>query len=206
MKLITSLDDERLEITSKEWLNTLKHEDPLVRDTSKIVCFFIDSLRAALEELTSFRKYRDEEKIVTFCNDCGPNVSIDEDGLCAGCGATAIGSHIEYISAVVAERDTALAQLCRAREACEELCNKAFVDHERTKFIIPPAFEKSVRLAKAALSSTGPCSHEARIRQLEELLLKISKHPILPIQFVWEIESILRLFPTDRDHSQCEEG
>ena len=36
-------------------------------------------------------------------------------------------------------------------EACEELCNQTFVDGTRTSFIIPPAFEKAVRLSKAAL-------------------------------------------------------
>jgi len=44
-----------------------------------------------------------------------------------------------------------ITQNTRFREACEELCSKAFVDAERTKFIIPPAFEKAVRLAKQAL-------------------------------------------------------
>ena len=49
MDLITRSDDERLEIISKEWFNTLKHNDPLTRDVAKVVCFFIDSLRDALE-------------------------------------------------------------------------------------------------------------------------------------------------------------
>ena len=60
MELITRSDDERLEITSKEWFNTLKHNDPLTRDVAKVVCFFIDSLRAALKE-------RDDERKAKYC-------------------------------------------------------------------------------------------------------------------------------------------
>src|SRR3990172_4174678 len=60
MELITRSDDERLEITSKEWFNTLKHNDPLTRDVAKVVCFFIDSLRAALKD-------RDDERKAKYC-------------------------------------------------------------------------------------------------------------------------------------------
>jgi hypothetical protein len=35
-----------------------------------------------------------ELKMNTFCPECGPNVSIDEDGCCVTCGATAIGSAV----------------------------------------------------------------------------------------------------------------
>ena len=146
MKLITSLDDERLS------LHILDFDDKQL---------FRKSLRAALEELTIFRRYRDEEKIVTFCNDCGPNVSIDEDGLCAGCGATAIGSHIEYISAVVAERDAALAQLCGAREILE------IVAHLGVRFC-EGGHDNSCdcigRKAVAALSSSSPCPHYTAVK------------------------------------------
>lgn len=34
---------------------------------------------------------------VTFCPECGPDVSIDEDGCCIGCGATAVGRAIEAL-------------------------------------------------------------------------------------------------------------
>ena len=49
--------------------------------------------------------------------------------------------------------------LAEAREACEELCNKAFVDAERTKFIIPNAFSQAVRMARKVVDD--PTSQRA---------------------------------------------
>lgn len=36
-------------------------------------------------------------KLASFCCECGPNVKVDEDGLCAACGATATGSALGQI-------------------------------------------------------------------------------------------------------------
>ena len=38
------------------------------------------------------------DDIVTFCPECGVNIPIDEDGLCATCGATATGKGVEGIA------------------------------------------------------------------------------------------------------------
>ena len=38
---------------------------------------------------------------LTFCPECGPGIAVDEEGLCLGCGATAIGSWVgEVLSAL----------------------------------------------------------------------------------------------------------
>ena len=34
----------------------------------------------------------------TFCPECGPNVAVDEEGLCASCGATAVGDGVEELA------------------------------------------------------------------------------------------------------------
>lgn len=39
-----------------------------------------------------------EIKMKTFCPECGPDVDIDEDGLCLTCGATAIGAAVVALS------------------------------------------------------------------------------------------------------------
>lgn len=61
-------------------------------------------------------------------------------------------ANVDYQEKIVALE----AEIAKLRAACEELCSQAFVDKERTRFIIPPAFEKSVRLAKSALHPAGP--------------------------------------------------
>ncbi len=33
----------------------------------------------------------------SFCCECGPNVTVDEDGCCAGCGGNAMGSALNTI-------------------------------------------------------------------------------------------------------------
>jgi hypothetical protein len=36
-------------------------------------------------------------EIFSFCPECGPNVLVDEDGCCNGCGATATGRGVKFI-------------------------------------------------------------------------------------------------------------
>src|SRR5512135_302356 len=52
-------------------------------------------LRAATKAATK----ADYRELVTLCPECGPNVSVDEEGLCATCGATAFGRGIKYVAA-----------------------------------------------------------------------------------------------------------
>lgn len=39
----------------------------------------------------------------TFCPECGPGVQVDEDGLCVGCGATAVGTALDKLRAILGE-------------------------------------------------------------------------------------------------------
>ena len=48
---------------------------------------------------------------LTFCPECGPNVKIDEDGCCVGCGATAIGPGVDRLRATNAEQAAEIARL-----------------------------------------------------------------------------------------------
>lgn len=34
-------------------------------------------------------------EVISLCVECGPNVGVDEDGLCSSCGATCTGSWLE---------------------------------------------------------------------------------------------------------------
>jgi len=43
------------------------------------------------------------ETLYTWCAECGPNVSIDEDGCCKMCGRDAIGEGIDYIAKTLEE-------------------------------------------------------------------------------------------------------
>jgi hypothetical protein len=52
-----------------------------------------DRLRAEVDRLK--RELAAQEPWYSLCVECGPNVSVDEDGLCATCGATAIGSWLD---------------------------------------------------------------------------------------------------------------
>ncbi len=53
------------------------------------------------------------KRLASFCCECGPNVKVDEDGLCAGCGATAMGSAMGSIRL----RDPAAERVVRAAVA-----------------------------------------------------------------------------------------
>ena len=53
----------------------------------------------------------DQAEIFTFCPECGFNVPVDEEGLCCGCGATAMGSGVDALRAQLAEREKDKANL-----------------------------------------------------------------------------------------------
>ena len=42
-------------------------------------------------------------RVLPLCVECGPNVRLDEDGLCCGCGATATGNWLAKNQKRVAE-------------------------------------------------------------------------------------------------------
>jgi hypothetical protein len=57
----------------------------------------IAQLKAQLAELQEDSK----DRIITFCPECGVNVSVDEDGLCVTCGATAVGTGVRKLALMV---------------------------------------------------------------------------------------------------------
>lgn len=54
----------------------------------------------------------------TWCPECGPNVAVDEEGLCVSCGNTAVGPGVEMIAA--AERAAVVDALQGAAELIGE--------------------------------------------------------------------------------------
>lgn len=47
----------------------------------------------------------------SLCVECGPDVRVDEDGLCAGCGATAVGNWLEEHAHLISAAPEMLAAL-----------------------------------------------------------------------------------------------
>ena len=39
----------------------------------------------------------EDEKMKTFCPECGFNIEVDEDGCCIDCGATAVGNAVDML-------------------------------------------------------------------------------------------------------------
>lgn len=96
------------------------------------------------------RAKNDSANPATWCPECGPSVPIDEDGLCAACGATAIGPGADLALSALdsASREKARADAAEAR--VKEL-------KERIK-IEEAAGEASANAAEKALE---------RVRELE---------------------------------------
>ena len=63
----------------------------------------------------------------TWCPECGPNVLVDEEGLCVSCGATAIGNGANRALAVLAAPADGLGE--RVREQIEK-AKKLCADHD----------------------------------------------------------------------------
>ena len=69
-------------------------------------------------------------EVWTLCVECGPNVRTDEDGCCAMCGATAVGTWLDasqgrVTPAVESEIDKLRAQLAAMTAARDEACDIA---------------------------------------------------------------------------------
>lgn len=54
----------------------------------------------------------------SLCVMCGPDVSVDEDGCCATCGASCLG---EYAETLLSERDALKARVAELEEALRSL-------------------------------------------------------------------------------------
>jgi hypothetical protein len=81
----------------------------------------------------------DVKKLKSLCVECGPNVRVDEDGLCASCGGTAIGTWLDRQSDMTLMHDALteanqkertgrgelMDEITRLRAALREACDIA---------------------------------------------------------------------------------
>lgn len=47
----------------------------------------------------------------SLCLECGPNISVDEEGCCSSCGAQAFGPWLERIADALREKDAEIERL-----------------------------------------------------------------------------------------------
>jgi len=154
MELIKTLDDARLSAT----LEGIEYDyHALLRD----------SLRAALEERDVFKANVDT--LVESCD----NVMKQRNDLIVETAAqkAVINGLHELVDRYIDDRDAALDQLCRAREAFIEIVNNCGCADD-ADFCM-----NCVRAndAISALSSSAPCPHEAEAKRLEETLVNLMK-------------------------------
>lgn len=63
------------------------------------------TIRRLRRELRKLRRVvPDTAPWFSLCVECGPNVGVDEDGCCAGCGATAMGAWLDSLRALAPKR------------------------------------------------------------------------------------------------------
>ena len=93
-------------------------------------------------------------KLYSFCPECGPNISCDEDGLCIGCGATAVGSAIDELSAQL-ERAAKVVKLVREMlrtDGCDGLWDATdyWAARDEVKALLPdlPTFDDILGILK----------------------------------------------------------
>jgi hypothetical protein len=66
----------------------------------------------------------------SLCPECGPHVTIDEDGCCSGCGCTATGEGAEQVFADLAAWKCCAEELAEALRGLEsKSCAGEFCDH-----------------------------------------------------------------------------
>lgn len=117
-----STTPEQLEELARELDECCEPREDLSRlpPTPGLVYDTIAALRSAAEELERMREALDVVDGETLCPECGIGVSVDEDGCCVHCGATATGRGVRDALAEIqrlrAERDTAIAVMERERE------------------------------------------------------------------------------------------
>ena len=123
----------------------------------------------------------DSGKVVDVCKGYGPTKKVP----CSECGHDAIvalrvdGTHYEdslhcevcwlreQLSTIDAERKADKAALCRARMALQK-CGELFGEIRGDWTDPRSECREGWEVIESALSSTGPCRHEARMKQLEE--------------------------------------
>lgn len=62
------------------------------------------------------------DEIKTFCTECGPNVSFDEDGCCMSCGGLCIGDGVKFVEDLRQENEKLHEQLA------QKLVDQAFIN------------------------------------------------------------------------------
>jgi hypothetical protein len=112
---------EKAEGERDKWREIWEHNEPMLRERLRLATIDANTLEAEANDLRATfdrtvaawkREKGEGEMSDTFCPECGWDVSVDEDGLCTGCGATAIGVGVRKL---VLERNTLRRELEEAR-------------------------------------------------------------------------------------------
>lgn len=66
---------------------------------------------------------KEETYTTSFCPECGWKVAVDEDGLCLGCGNTAVGERIEELGKKIAELEEDYDRVSEKELVCKRQIN-----------------------------------------------------------------------------------
>ncbi len=83
------INDANGDLVTEIPLNGFTELRAQVAADTELVCRAVNAHDALVEAL------KDQANWHSLCLECGPNVTVDEDGCCSGCGATAIGEWLE---------------------------------------------------------------------------------------------------------------
>ena len=82
--------------------------DPVLSLLEAMQDLIISTERSVAEAREREAKLRETlpSDLHSFCPECGPNVMVDGDALCAGCGATCTGGGVDGLRAALAPEPT----------------------------------------------------------------------------------------------------
>lgn len=78
----------------------------------------------------------EQRKYQTLCPLCGWGVNVDEDGLCAMCGACAFGDGVDAAAKEIAALREEVAKL---QEILRDMCQQCRCTHHHVRVILPRA-------------------------------------------------------------------
>lgn len=87
------------------------HEDDMwadalgINERAELIAGAINSLQPLVDRVRELQGDNLAQWTGTLCPECGPNVLVDEDGCCNGCGACATGRGVEAVIRIIEERD-----------------------------------------------------------------------------------------------------
>jgi len=93
------------------------------------------------------------DEIKTFCAECGPNVSFDEDGCCMSCGSLCIGGGVKFIEDLRVQVEE-----LREKMADKILMPTALTAENGAKNIFNGEFKIDVKMTCSACYFDGPQS------------------------------------------------